>query len=156
MITRTTKYTASDGTEHDSPQAAAQKDLEATLLPIVEKSCPAGWIEGVSSFDLHAIMREVAEALAQNPEALHDAVNAYFEDLEEYPDVDHHQRAREIVDGWPDWKRGYRITEHSPELGNVTVSPPVRRGNPDDPTTWRADLPVDHPNYCRPFGTREN
>jgi hypothetical protein len=30
-----------------------------------------------------------------------------------------------------------------------------KAADPNDPTTWRVeDLPVDHPSYCRPFGTR--
>lgn len=309
MITRTTKYTASDGTEHDSPQAAATFDLAQTILQI-----------GGTFTPMHENM---AEKLALKPEALRAAVNAYFEDLEAHPDVedfgcdpayfdDYYQMDPAILrkmmedgilaeahpdvetsrigdsftfdvtkmwhcdgnhpfpvcwdpqcwhktpaktdnricatcDGGPgndgpclcgeerwvepdpladhrepphpsglvltdkarnytgistghtvyDWlaqgwtpeqlveqgmavrledgeiapgvrgfevdvpKSSYFAVDHA--SGNdcaagavVYKRQPAPQGDPDDPTTWRADLPVDHPNYCRPFGTRED
>lgn len=123
MITRTTKYIASDGTEHDSPQAAATVSLAQTILYIAD------------TFEM--ANERMAEKLALSPEALRDAVNAYFEDLEEHPDV-------EVDD---DTTRGFEIDIATGSRQSFEIKA--------DGTTWRADLPVDHPNYCRPFGTRE-
>lgn len=237
-IERKVKYVASDGTEHDSPQAAARYDLRLDI-------CRAS---GLPRYQAET----TARYLADNPEALRDAVNAYFEALEEHADTDlppckwnpsdalkgvtisapqeplHPSglvltdKAREMTPENPhatvyDWlaqgwdqgemiKYGFAVStleDVEPTFGaggdycdgehlapacidpqcwlkqplkdgesaqgvrgfemvvpagsmfpprSVDVSP---LGDPNDPSTWRAELPVDHPNYCKPFGSNK-
>lgn len=176
MITRTTRYTASDGTEHDRPQEAAQHNLAQQIRAI----------------GVEAMGCTYYEQLARNPEALRDALDAYFEDLEEHPDMDERfvpdpEVLREMVkDGvlgvatpeealrgtscddplnvFDGTTRGFEFdlatgSSQSFEIkedGTFTTNEEATFQVTGIPTTWQEDMPVDHPQYCRPFGTRED
>lgn len=215
MITRTIKYTASDGTEHDSPQEAAQRNLTHQIKAI----------------GVEAVGCTFSEQLARNPEALRDALEAYFDDLKAHPDVDdptsleggcdgdhkapacldphcwhktpaelaHNllltQKARrftpytqnDYVEDWfaAGWTRQQLLDEGmAVEVGDITsvsiaqdgewqhfdlsedgtfttdlagafTIPEVRFGKVD-PCILDERHHVDHPQHCRPFGTKED
>lgn len=214
-----TVYIASDGSEHESPQGAAQMELENTLCRLIEQAGP-----GISTHDLVIL----TTGLARNPEALRDALDTYFEDLEAHPDVDdpanvfHGIPLQHASPGWyGEFDTEFcgtaycnRIDVTVAEDGSITSNGTGTfqlDGDPDNPSTWRVvscdgdhkapacpdpqcwhkqplkegeiapgvrgfemvvgashempkdkdryvegTLPVDHPNYCRPFGTRED